>query len=161
MRRRSKEVERLRRFARRRPEWAVRHNKPGFCSVCQEQIVSALDVHMINVHLELGQLWRCPAEWCAIWKGSVPPSLPPSLNLEGLCDSLPPSILEGSPSLPHSLPPSVWKGSVTPSLPPFWKALPPSLNLEGLCDSLPPSLLESSPSLPPSRIQWIATDVNS
>ena len=32
MRRRSKEVERLRRFARHHPEWALRHNKPGFCS---------------------------------------------------------------------------------------------------------------------------------
>ena len=71
MRRRSKDVEQLHRFARRRPEWAFRHNKPGFCSVCQEQIASALDVHMINVHLELGQLWRCPLEWCAVWKGSM------------------------------------------------------------------------------------------
>ena len=22
-------------------------------------------------NLELGQLWRCPVEWCAVWKGSV------------------------------------------------------------------------------------------
>ena len=22
-------------------------------------------------HLELGQLWWCPVEWCAVWKGSV------------------------------------------------------------------------------------------
>ena len=71
MRRRSKEVERLRRFARHRPEWAFRHSQPGFCSVCQEYITSALDVHMMNAHLELGKLWRCPVEWCAIWKGSV------------------------------------------------------------------------------------------
>ena len=55
MRRQLKEVERLRRFARHRPEGVFRHNKPGICSVCQEQITSALDVHMINVHLELGQ----------------------------------------------------------------------------------------------------------
>ena len=48
-----------------------RHSGLGFGSVCQEQIASALDVHMINVHLELGQLWRCPVEWCAVWKGSV------------------------------------------------------------------------------------------
>ena len=34
-------------------------------------MASALDIHMINVHLELGQLWRCPVEWCAVWKGSV------------------------------------------------------------------------------------------
>ena len=56
MRWRSKEVERLRLFAHHRPEWAFWHSKPGFCSVCQEQIASALDVHMMNVHLELGQL---------------------------------------------------------------------------------------------------------
>ena len=49
MRRRSKEVERLRRFARHRPQWALRHSGPGFCSVCQEQIASALDVHKMNV----------------------------------------------------------------------------------------------------------------
>ena len=69
--RRSKEVEWLRRFSRRRPEWEFRHNKPGFCSLCQEQIATALDIHMMNVHLELGQPWRCPVEWCTVWKGSV------------------------------------------------------------------------------------------
>ena len=26
---------------------------------------------MMNVHLELGQLWRCPVDWCTLWKGSV------------------------------------------------------------------------------------------
>ena len=26
---------------------------------------------MTNVHLEMAQLWRCPVEWCAVWKGSV------------------------------------------------------------------------------------------
>ena len=34
------------------PEWAFWHSGPGFCSICPEQIVSALDVHKINVHLE-------------------------------------------------------------------------------------------------------------
>ena len=53
------------------PEWAFQHNQLGFCSVCQQQIASASDVHMINVYLELGQLWQCPVEWCAVWKGSV------------------------------------------------------------------------------------------
>ena len=71
MRRHSKEVEWLRRLAHRRPELAFRHSRLGFCSVCQEQIASALDVHILNVHLELGQLWQCPVEWCAVWKGSV------------------------------------------------------------------------------------------
>ena len=26
---------------------------------------------MTHVHLEMPQLWRCPVEWCAVWKGSV------------------------------------------------------------------------------------------
>ena len=26
---------------------------------------------MMCCHLELGQLWRCPVEWCTVWKGSV------------------------------------------------------------------------------------------
>ena len=38
---------------------------------CKEYVASALDRHMMNNHLELGQLWRCPVEWCAVWKGSV------------------------------------------------------------------------------------------
>ena len=34
-------------------------------------MATPLDTHMMNVHLELGQLWRCPVEWCTVWKGSV------------------------------------------------------------------------------------------
>ena len=26
---------------------------------------------MMNNHLELGQLWRCLVEWCAVWKDLV------------------------------------------------------------------------------------------
>ena len=26
---------------------------------------------MMCCHLGLGQLWRCPVEWCAVWTGSV------------------------------------------------------------------------------------------
>ena len=64
-------MERLRRGARHRPDRAFRHNAPGFCPVCEVWIEQALDVHMLNVHLEMAQLWRCPVEWCAVWKGSV------------------------------------------------------------------------------------------
>ena len=71
MRGRAKEVEHLRRFTRRRPEWAFRHNAPGFCPVCRVDIESALVVHMTGSHLVLGQLWCCPVEWCAVLKGSV------------------------------------------------------------------------------------------
>ena len=71
MQKRSKEVERPSQLVCRGPEWAFRHNAPGFCFICQEEIASALDIHMTNSHLELGQLWRRPVEWCAVWKGSV------------------------------------------------------------------------------------------
>ena len=50
---------------------AFRQSHPGFCYICHERIPSALDVHIMNVHLEVGQLWRCPVEWCAVWKGTV------------------------------------------------------------------------------------------
>ena len=65
MRRDAQEVERLRRGARNRPDRAFRHNALGFDS--------ALDVHMLNFYLELAQLWRCPVEWCAVWKGRSGP----------------------------------------------------------------------------------------
>ena len=43
----------------------------GMSFACKEYVAIALDRHMINTHLELGQLWRCPVKWCAVWKGSV------------------------------------------------------------------------------------------
>ena len=70
MQRRAQEVERLRRGARHQPDRAF-HSAPGFFPVCEVRTDSALDVHMLNFHLELAQLWRCPVEWCAVWKGSV------------------------------------------------------------------------------------------
>ena len=64
-------MERLRRGARNRPDRAFRHSAPGFCPICEVRIDSALDMHMLNFHLELAQLWHCLVEWCAVWKGSV------------------------------------------------------------------------------------------
>ena len=71
MDRHGQDMEGLRRDARHRPDRVCHHNAPGFCPVCEVWIESALDVHMLNFHLELAQLWRCPVEWCAVWKGSV------------------------------------------------------------------------------------------
>ena len=71
MQERGREMEQLRRQAFQRPEWAYRHAQPGLCPVCKIVIDSRVDVHMMGFHLELGQLWRCPVEWCAVWKGSV------------------------------------------------------------------------------------------
>ena len=54
----------------KRADKAFRYGGPGYCGVCDTRIYSALDAHMIACHLELGQLWRCPVTWCAVWKGS-------------------------------------------------------------------------------------------
>ena len=56
MQRRGGEMERLRRQACRRPEWAYRHSQPGLCPICKTWVESSLEVHMMCFHLELGQL---------------------------------------------------------------------------------------------------------
>ena len=71
MDRHGQDMERLRQGARQRPDRAFRQNAPGFCPVCEVWIESALDVHMLNFQLELAQLWHCPVQWYAVWKGSV------------------------------------------------------------------------------------------
>ena len=65
------DVERLRRDALKRSDRAFRHSGPGYCIICDERVYTALDAHMIAFHLELTPLWRCPVEWCAVWKESV------------------------------------------------------------------------------------------
>ena len=70
LQRRASDVERLRRDAPKRADKAFRYGGPGLSAVCDTRIYSALDEHMIAYHLELGQLWRCPVTWCAVWKGS-------------------------------------------------------------------------------------------
>ena len=39
--------------------------------MCDIRTEHSLDSHMMCYHLDLGQLWRCPVEWYAVWKGSV------------------------------------------------------------------------------------------
>ena len=50
---------------------AHRYNGRGYCPVCDIRTEHSLDSHMMCHHLDLGQLWHCPVEWCAVWKGSV------------------------------------------------------------------------------------------
>ena len=50
---------------------AYRYTGRGYCPVCKTKSDDGLDTHMMCHHLDLGQLWRCPVEWCAVWKGSV------------------------------------------------------------------------------------------
>ena len=67
--RRASDVERLHRDAPKIADKEFRYSGPVFCGVCDTRVHTALDAHMTACHLELGQLWRCPVEWCAVWKG--------------------------------------------------------------------------------------------
>ena len=71
MRERQPELEDLRRKAFTSNQPAYRYAGRGYCPVCQTKSDEGLDAHMMCHHLALGQLWRCPVEWCAVWKGSV------------------------------------------------------------------------------------------
>ena len=71
MRERQTELEDLRRKAFTSDQPAYRYTGRGYCPVCQTKSDEGLDTHMMCHHLALGQLWRCPVEWCAVWKGSV------------------------------------------------------------------------------------------
>ena len=71
MRERSVEMEDLRRLAYTGDKPFYRYTGWGYCPVCAIRTEHGLDVHMMCHHLGLGQLWRCPVEWCAVWKGSV------------------------------------------------------------------------------------------
>ena len=71
MRERSVEMEDLRRKAYTSGQAAYRYTGRGYCPVCEIKSDHALDSHMMCHHLDLGQLWRCPVEWCAVWTGSV------------------------------------------------------------------------------------------
>ena len=58
LRKRWSELDQLRRDSCSRPEWKL----PGRCSLCQEDITTSLDQHMMEVLVALGQFWRCPVE---------------------------------------------------------------------------------------------------
>ena len=61
----------MRRKAFVSPQTAYRYSGAGYCPVCKIKTDVPLDSHMMCHHLDLGQLWRCPVEWCAVWTGSV------------------------------------------------------------------------------------------
>ena len=67
MHKRQADMENLRRLCRHRLERAFSHGRPGYCPQCKEYVTGALDRHMMKNHLELGQLWWCPVEWCAVY----------------------------------------------------------------------------------------------
>ena len=67
MKERCIELEELRRKASTGLQWAYRYAFPGYCPECKTRTEGSLDSHMVCYHLGLGQLWRCPVEWCAVW----------------------------------------------------------------------------------------------
>ena len=47
-----------------------RNTWPGDCSYCGKWIKCDMYRHVATYHLDLGQLWRCPVSWYAVWKGT-------------------------------------------------------------------------------------------
>ena len=42
----------------------------GMCPTCEKFIQVNLGKHVALYHLDLAQLWRCPVDWCPVWKGT-------------------------------------------------------------------------------------------
>ena len=75
MHRRQIEMENICRSCKDRTERAFSQGWPGHCPQCNEYVMTTLDKHMMNNHLELGQLWRVRwigvlygrAQWATVW----------------------------------------------------------------------------------------------
>ena len=44
--------------------------RPMPCRLCWKVIRVNMYRHVVILHLDLVQLWRCPIGWCTTWKGS-------------------------------------------------------------------------------------------
>ena len=42
----------------------------GTCPTCETFIQVNLGKHVALYYLDLAQLWRCPVDWCPVWKGT-------------------------------------------------------------------------------------------
>ena len=42
----------------------------GTCPTCEKYIQVNLGKHVALYHLNMAQLWRCPVDWCPVWKGT-------------------------------------------------------------------------------------------
>ena len=134
LRRRASDVERLCRDAPKRDDKAFSYSGPGFCGVCDTRVHTALDAHMIACHLELGQLWSCPVEWCAVWKGSG------RAYLEHLAEKHGGSTLGATTNIfpPWTVTRDVWHASLRPDV----------SGSRGGCSAFPQSWTPSGTSLP-------------
>ena len=71
MHRRQPDMEIMRRACKREFDSEFGGGRAGACPHCGTQVLCNLSRHIIDYHLELGQLWRCPVEWCSVWKGTA------------------------------------------------------------------------------------------
>ena len=60
------ELEQMRKVCRDRFGLAA----SGTCPTCDKYIQVNLGKHVALYHLDLAQLWRCPVDWCPVWKGT-------------------------------------------------------------------------------------------
>ena len=63
---RQREIELMRKTARMK----FRPKNMTPCTFCGTFIKLDMYRHVARLHLELAQLWRCPASWCMVWKGT-------------------------------------------------------------------------------------------
>ena len=71
MHRHQADMETLRRDCKREFDSELGGGRIGTCPHCGVHAISNLSRHVMDYHLELGQLWRCPVEWCSVWKGTA------------------------------------------------------------------------------------------
>ena len=71
MHKRQADMEYLRRACRQQYDSEFDGGRADTCPHCGVYIMSNLALHIMDQHLELGQLWRCLVEWCTVWKGYV------------------------------------------------------------------------------------------
>ena len=60
------ELERRRRTCKQR----FRGTQLDSCTYCGKLIKLDMGRHVVNYHLDLAQLWRCPVSWCTQWNGT-------------------------------------------------------------------------------------------
>ena len=61
----------LRRECKREFDSEFGGGRAGTCPHCGVHVMANLSRYIIDFHLALGQLWRCPVEWCSVWKGTA------------------------------------------------------------------------------------------
>ena len=100
----------------------------GTCPTCDKYIQVNLGKHVALYHLDLAQLWRCPVDWCPVWKGTSQDSVdhmrrahntPISVKAGNLARWFPPWTVTREQWHSMSRPSVSHWGAVVPSIPCF------------------------------------------